>query len=252
MITNKRVKELTAIRDKSKARRESGLYIVEGIRMYREVPANQMVEAYASESFYAQHKGELDEDRVEIISDTLFAKLSDTQTPQGIMCVCKQAKYDLNTVIDGKGMYLVLEDIQDPGNMGTIFRTGEGAGVKGIIMTKGCVDIYNPKTIRSTMGSIYRVPFIYVEDAATAISALQAADIQVYAAHLKGEQYYDEVAYDGAAFLIGNEGNGLKESTASLADTYIKIPMKGQLESLNAAVATSILMYEYDRQTRKK
>ena len=144
---------------------------------------------------------------------------------------------------------MVLEDLQDPGNLGTIIRTGEGAGIAGVIMTRETVDIFNPKTIRATMGSIYRVPFVYVQDIAETVAKLKTAGITVYAAHLKGEQYYDAFDYTGgSAFLIGNEGNGLKEQTANLADTYVKIPMAGQVESLNAAIATTLFMYEAARQ----
>jgi len=103
------------------------------------------------------------------------------------------------------------------------------------------------------MGSLYRVPFLYVEDLAQTIADLKAKGITFYAAHLKGERYYDEFDFTkegGCAFLIGNEGNGLKDETADLADTYLKIPMEGKLESLNAAVASSILMYEAYRQKR--
>ena len=145
---------------------------------------------------------------------------------------------------------MILEDIQDPGNLGTIMRTAEGAGAAGVIMSRGCVDIYNPKTIRSTMGSAYRVPFLYVDDLKAAIEKIRSCKIDVYAAHLKGETYYDDINYHRAAFLIGNEGNGLREETAALADRYIKIPMSGQVESLNAAVSTAILMYEFRRQRR--
>ena len=112
-------------------------------------------------------------------------------------------------------------------------------------MSKGTVDIYNPKTIRSTMGSLYRVPFLYTGDLTQTIGQLQKTGIRVYAAHLKGTKSYREPDYaEGAAFLIGNEGNGLKEETAALADEYIRIPMQGKLESLNAAVAAALLMYE--------
>ena len=120
-------------------------------------------------------------------------------------------------------------------------------------MNKGCVDIYNPKTIRSTMGSVYRVPFIYTEDLEEDINKLKAHNIPVFAAHLKGVQMYDEPDYaGGCAFLIGNEGNGLTDETANLADNYIRIPMEGRVESLNAGVAASLLAYEAYRQRRIK
>ena len=120
-----------------------------------------------------------------------------------------------------------------------------------MIMDKCTVDIYNPKTIRSTMGSIFRVPFYITEDLHGTLGQLQKKGIRVYAAHLEGSVCYDEPDYTGgSAFLIGNEGNGLTAETAKLADTYIRIPMGGQLESLNAAMAAGILMYEASRQRR--
>ena len=148
---------------------------------------------------------------------------------------------------------LVLDNLQDPGNLGTILRTAEGAGVTGIIISKESVDIYNPKVIRSTMGSIYRVPFVYVEDLKEAIAKVKAHGIFTYAAHLDGKNSYDKEDYTKkTAFLIGNEGNGLRKEIADLADTWIRIPMQGQVESLNAAIATSVLMFETARQRRNQ
>lgn len=251
MITNNQIKEITALRDKSKARKEAGLYIVEGPKMCEEAPQEMVVNTFVTLKCVESNKNWLKDRQYEVVEDRIFEKLSDTKTPQGIMSVIRQPKYELSDILKNGNLYVILEDIQDPGNMGTIVRTAEGAGVAGIIMTRGCVDIYNPKTIRSTMGSVYRVPFVYVDDIADAIAQVKAAGVSVYAAHLKGEKYYDDINYGRAAFLIGNEGNGLKDDTAALADTYIKIPMSGKVESLNAAVATSILMYEHSRQTRK-
>ena len=132
-----------------------------------------------------------------------------------------------------------------------ILRTAEGAGVNGILMSRDTVDIFNPKTIRSTMGSVYRVPFLYVEDICETVRKLKNKGISAYAAHLKGTGSYDEQDYTkGTAFLIGNEGNGLTDELADLADTYIRIPMYGKVESLNAAIASAVLMYEAQRQRR--
>ena len=188
----------------------------------------------------------------EVVTEEQMKKLTDTVTPQGILCVVRQPSYTVEDIINhpGQRLIMILEDIQDPGNLGTIFRTAEGAGASGIIMTKGCADLFNPKVVRSTMGSIYRVPFFVTDDIEQTISLVKNAQIEVFAAHLKGEHFYDEIAYKDAAFLIGNEGRGLKDSTASLADTYIKIPMSGELESLNASMAAGILMYEHNRQIR--
>ena len=122
----------------------------------------------------------------------------------------------------------------------------------GIIMNKTTVDLFNPKTIRSTMGSIYRVPFYITDDLAETAKELKEKKISLYAAHLKGTMQYDEPDYTGASgFFIGNEGNGLSDDIAALADDYIKIPMEGKVESLNAAISASLLLYEVNRQRRK-
>ena len=139
--------------------------------------------------------------------------------------------------------------------MGTIFRTAEGAGADGIIMTANCVDIFNPKTIRSTMGSIYRMPFVCLEEEETqpVLKLLRERGIATCAAHLQGERTYDREDYTkGTAFLIGNEGNGLTEETSEASSLKVKIPMEGKLESLNASVAASILLYEAYRQRRSR
>ena len=118
-------------------------------------------------------------------------------------------------------------------------------------MSRDWVDIYNPKTIRSTMGAVFRMPFVYSEDIISTIERLKLQGIRVYAAHLDGKNAYDREDYRGkTAFLIGNEGNGLRREVADCADTWIRIPMEGQAESLNAAVAASILMFEVSRQRR--
>ena len=142
----------------------------------------------------------------------------------------------------------LLENLQDPGNMGTILRTSEGAGVSGIIMNRESVDPYNPKVIRSTMGAIFRMPFVIVDDFEDVLCRLKEAGVRTFAAHLDGEDFYRQDYRGGCAFFIGNEGNGLSEELAARADGRIRIPMKGQVESLNAAVAATVLMYETLRQ----
>lgn len=322
MITsasNKKVKNIAALLSRSRERKKQGVFVVEGIKMFTEAPIDRILEVYIEETLFQEIlAGKSDEEFVkkldqitgclqkkdgkncavenngisvgfEIVRDDIFRKMSDTQTPQGILCVVKRMDETFEDLMketqmkeyqetecqekdkhqkdnqkkdyqekDGqserecaKGLYLILEDIQDPGNLGTMIRAGEGAGVSGIIMSDKTVDVYNPKTIRATMGSIYRVPFCYVSDLHRCIKDLQECDIKVYAAHLKGEEAYDLQNYcRSVAFLIGNEGNGLKDETAELADTYIKIPMLGKVESLNAAIAATLLVYEAARQRR--
>lgn len=261
MITscaNKGIKEVIQLNQKTKARREQGLFTAEGIKMFLEAPVDFIEKVYISETFSKQipaackNKLETILFHYETVSDEIFTKMSDTKNPQGILCVMRQNQYTTESMFtESNPMIIILEAIKDPGNLGTIFRTAEGAGTAGIIMSKDTVDIYNPKTIRSTMGSVYRVPFLYVERLDIIIEELQRKKIAVYAAHLQGAKDYDACNYRaGTAFLIGNEANGLREETAKRADMAIKIPMAGRLESLNAAVAASILMYEAARQRR--
>lgn len=250
--SNKQVKSLIQLMKKAKQRRESKTFVVEGIRMFREAPKERLLQTYVSESFLEKQENQetLSGISYEVMTDRVFAAVSDTQTPQGILCVVQQKEYTLEEIMKKEHPHLmILENLQDPGNLGTIFRTGEGAGVDGIIMSKDTVDIYNPKTVRSTMGSLYRMPFIYAESLTEIVNQIKEQGVSVYAAHLKGQYaYYQEDYRRGCAFLIGNEGNGLTEELAAQADTYIRIPMEGQVESLNAAVAASVLMYEVKRQ----
>lgn len=264
MITsyaNGRVKNIIQLASKSKVRREQNAFVVEGIKMFLEAPDERIREVYVSESLLKRmlsDKGilreKLQKTNYEVVSDEVFAKMSDTQTPQGILCVLEQFSYALPEIFSKEnGIWMVLEDIQDPGNLGTILRTGEGAGIDGMIMSRGTVDIYNPKTIRATMGSIYRMPFLYVENLSLAISYMKQKGIKTYAAHLEGRDFYDKMDFTGnTTFFIGNEGNGLTRQTAELADLYVKIPMEGQVESLNAGVAAALFMYEAKRQREKK
>jgi TrmH family RNA methyltransferase len=188
----------------------------------------------------------------EVVADAVLKSVSDTQNPQGVMAVVEMPRYALSDMLCGeRTMLLVLDGIQDPGNLGTMLRTGEGAGVTGVIMSRTTVDLFNPKTIRSTMGSLYRVPFLIVDDLVSVLAQLKSDGVKLYAAHLKGTLSYDEPDYTGACgFLIGNEGNGLGDDVADAADTYIRIPMEGQVESLNAAISAGLLMYECSRQRR--
>lgn len=239
---------------KAKLRREEKVFVVEGRKMFQEAPKDWVKEVYVAESALDQMKELLEGYSYEIVSDSVFKSVSDTQTPQGILCLVKMPEYQLKDLLqEEKTSLLLLESIQDPGNLGTMIRTGEGAGITGVIMNKTTVDLFNPKTIRSTMGSIYRVPFYMTEDLETVIDELKKKQISLYAAHLKGTMQYDEPDYTKACgFLIGNEGNGLSEEIANLASDYIKIPMEGKVESLNAAISASLLMYEVKRQRKGK
>ena len=224
--------------------------------MFGEAPADWIEKVYVSETLTSDPAlmEQVEKLPYDIVADSVFRQMSDTQTPQGILTVLRRPSYTPEDILGGKNpLVMVLEDLQDPGNAGTILRTGEGAGVSGVLLTRTCVDITNPKVIRSTMGSVYRMPFLYVESVVSLTQELKKHNIRTFAAHLKGRNSYDQESYTGGtAFLIGNEGKGLTEEAANSADCLIRIPMCGKVESLNAAMASGILMYEAARQRRQQ
>lgn len=246
--SNEQIKYIIQLKEKAKVRKAESKFVVEGIKMFSEIPTEDLVSVYVSEIFLSENTGALEGVKYQTVSDSVFKKISDTVTPQGILAIVKQKKYTVEEILAGrnksKSCIVVLDRLQDPGNLGTIVRTGEGAGISGIIMSSDCADIYNPKVIRSTMGSIFRVPFAIVEDLPSAVEQLQASGVTTYAAHLKGEDYDKTDLSGDVAFLIGNEARGLSDEVSAKADKLIKIPMEGKVESLNAAVATAILMYQ--------
>lgn len=258
--SNQQMKNLSALIKKAKERRKQQAFVVEGPKMCFEAPKEWVKAIYVAESFLenAENKKSLEQYcgnslLYEKVTDAVFKAVSDTQTPQGILSVVRMPRYTLSDLLKGEKTHLlILESVQDPGNLGTMLRTGEGAGISGILMNQSTVDLFNPKTIRSTMGSIYRVPYLVVENFKEALCELKEQQVSLYAAHLMGTKSYDEMDYSGATgFLIGNEGNGLSDEIAQLADCYIRIPMEGSVESLNAGVSAALLMYECNRQRRR-
>lgn len=246
--TNEQIKNIIQLKEKAKVRKKTGTFVVEGIKMFQEIPEEDRVATYVSEQFEQEHRDLLRGIEYQVVSDQVFKKISDTVTPQGVLSVVRMRKNGVEDVLGNrnpdKNCIVVLERLQDPGNLGTILRTGEGAGICGLIMSPDCVDIYSPKVIRSTMGSIFRVPFAIV-DLDEAMEQLKEHGFITYAAHLKGELYSNGTLAKDCAFLIGNEARGLSDELSSKADRKIKIPMAGKVESLNAAVATLILMYAH-------
>jgi TrmH family RNA methyltransferase len=257
--SNAGVKLVIGLREKAKNRKKENAFVVEGPRMVFETPVHLLKKVYVAESFKAGEKEKKEllgltqqSVSVEEVSDKVMRALCDTVTPQGILAVVEKPRYELYDLLKGVPLLLVLETIQDPGNLGTILRTAEGAGVTGVVMSKDTVDLFSPKVVRSTMGSLYRMPYYVAEDLQKTIVDLKKSGIRFFAAHLQGKKCYDECDYSKpTAFLIGNEGNGLSDEIAALADEKIVIPMGGQLESLNAAMSAGILVYEASRIRRR-
>ncbi len=260
---NAQIKYLVKLQEKGAARREDKVYVCEGRKMFGEVltcARESIVKAYFAESFIAEW-GSVPENMAHIsgipyetVADHVFGEISRTVTPQGVLAVVRQPEYHLDDLLSEEQAalrLLLLENLRDPGNLGTIMRTAEGAGISGVILSRESVDMFNPKVIRSTMGAIYRMPFVYVPDLAAVAVGLRQRGIMVCAAHLEGSVAYDTVEYPRrTALMVGNEANGLSDKAAQAADLRIRIPMEGEVESLNAAVAAAVLMYETYRQER--
>lgn len=251
-ITGKDNKTLKLIRSlsKKKGRQDSGLYFVEGTRivdealLYAEDSVKYLI---ASETFCKNNSAfinALDEKgkTVYTSNDKLFNDVCDTETPQGIGAVLKIPDTpplsfgDLNFV-------LILDRVSEPGNLGTIIRTAEAAGVDAILMLKGCADIYSPKVVRSTMGSMFRIPYLTGIELST-VSELKSFGFTIVSTSLKKSVLINESNISGKrAIVIGNEAFGVSDEILSLSDIKIRIPMEGKVESLNAAVAAGISMY---------
>ena len=298
MITstsNGKVKNIIKCKKSARERRLQDVFLVEGIRMFAEIPNEMHVETYVTEDFVSKHMELFADRQYELVAGHVMEQISDTKTPQGVVSIVRRYHYtpddicgldsaimpvgtcdptgkkektdcrtdekshpvksgnlrDKKEITRGDAqlpLIMALENLQDPGNLGTIIRTAEGAGVTGILMSRETVDVYNPKVVRATMGSIFRVPFCYVNDLSEYIRQLNRVGYATYSAHLQGKRFYD-FSYDNpTVFCIGNEGNGLSEELSDATIYKIRIPMLGKVESLNAATAATVLIYEAMRQ----
>lgn len=269
MITseaNAQLKELVKLQKNARYRKRQGAFVVEGLKLTREAALyGTLHKIYISQTLYRQlwdgrsekeiaeeFSGDETKVGVEILTDSVFDKVSDTVTPQGIMGTAQLPQYSLESLLAVEaGLFLLLDDLRDPGNLGTILRTAEGAGVSGVILSRNSVDIFNPKVVRSTMGAVFRMPFVYVEELPQTIKEIRQKGIAVYGAMLEESIEYDRVDYHNpVGIVIGNEANGISEAVAGELTGAVRIPMCGNVESLNAAVAAAVIMYEAARQRR--
>lgn len=309
---NAQLKRISALLKSKKERDESGLFVIEGVRIVRDALqyAGACIRSiYLSDSFEAGQLGigaaELEASGIglETVKESVFNDISGTVSSQGVLAVVEKPRYSIEEIltrmkkpgagttgrtgavhgagadesttdrtgaVHGAGAdesttgragavpganaegvetsvsqrLLLLEDIQDPGNLGTLIRTAEAAGIEAVIMSSSTADVFNPKVIRSTMGSCFRVPFVYADSFTEAVEEVRRSGVRVYAAYLHGGKNYREISFEKrCAIMIGNEGNGLSEEAVAVADERVFIPMCGQIESLNAAVAGAVLMY---------
>ena len=262
-VTNTSVKAVVGLRDKAKRRREEGVFVAEGPRMVLETPLHLLERVFVTEAFLSDshHRAGLKPLQeagipIEIVTEKVLKTMSDKVTPQGILAVIRQPKYALSDLLGDEmhpAMLVILEKIQDPGNLGTIFRTAEGAGCTGVLLSRDTVDLFSPKVVRATMGALYRMPFFVSEDLYETLQGLRIKGVRLFAAALDAQVDHADCDYTTpCGFLIGNEGNGLSREAMELADQKVLIPMEGKLESLNASVAAAILMYEANRQRRRR
>ena len=259
---NRLIKEIRTLETKRKYREEQGLFIAEGLRMTEELDPGKVRTAVFSEHFLSEggeRAKRLYEKfagtpgiRILTVPDDVFRRISDTSTPQGVLAAAELPRYSTEEILgDPRKLVVILQELQDPGNIGTIFRSGEAAGISGIILDRKCADPSQPKAVRAAMGSFFRVKYAVTDDLPSVLRRIREAGGISYAAHLQGSTDYALEDYRPfTAFLIGNEANGLSEQLTKAADRRIRIPMEGQLESLNAAMAASILLFEAARQRR--
>lgn len=181
------------------------------------------------------------------MSDNVFKYLSEVNTPQGILAIIGKQQSDLD--IDySQDIIVALDDVQDPGNLGTILRTIDSIGLKQILVSKDTADAFNPKVVRSTMGAIFRVKIIECEDLAKTLKEIKNHKFKIMVSSLQTENSIYDVDYNKKVIVVGNESNGVKSNIQQLADEKVKIPILGKTESLNVSVATGIILYEYIRQ----
>ena len=244
---------------KKKVRWETKNFFVEGLRSVEQSIISHADIKYVlySDSLFETKGGNdlfkkisIKYKKVYKITDKLLKEICDTQNPQGIIAV---VGFDNKTLIEAlkeKGNFLVLLDrVQDPGNMGTIIRTADALGANGILVTSGCVDPYNPKTIRATMGSVFHIPLVHFESSDEALSILKSKSIGIISTGLLSSRPCYEIDFTkDFVLVIGNEASGVSEDILASSDSIVKIPMTGRAESLNAAIASGIVMYEASRQ----
>ncbi|WP_405153906.1 TrmH family RNA methyltransferase [Paenibacillus sp. FSL K6-0108] len=252
---NTRVKEWAQLLEK-KHRTRQHKYIIEGIHLVQEAlraGADLECIVYDGEQGVPKELAGLEAplQRVEWISvsPAVIAKCTDTMTPQPVFAVVHKGREPLQSLLSSsRGLVVVLDNVQDPGNVGTIIRSADAAGAAGVVLGAGCADVYNPKTIRSTMGSLFHLPIVEGQ-LESLLPEAKAAGIKLVSTSLQAD--YSCYSYDftqSVWLVIGNEGKGISESTARLVDDAITIPMQGQAESLNAAMAATILLFEAMRQ----
>ena len=237
---NTRVLAWRSLRDK-KGRDAQDAFLVEGVKMVREAVSS----GFALQAVLLREGEDLSFEipssvPVFLLPPHIFQSVSDTKTPQGVAAVLSRRVRPLSGT-----RFLALDGIQDPGNMGTMIRTADAAGFDGLLLSPDCVDIFSPKVLRATMGSIFRMSFAFPKDLPAALQNLREKGFSVLSSQLDGNSFYDrENVASSFVLIVGNEGNGVSDQVKAVSTHQLRLPMRGGAESLNAAVAAGIMMYD--------
>lgn len=237
---NKLIKHIASLH-KKKYRDEYNEYIIEGIKSVKEALQNNIEITHIIASNFTE-KINTDLDIINVPTH-IMEKISETKSPQGLLAVAKMSTFEIPA---NAKRILVLDNLQDPGNLGTIIRTADATAFDAIIISKNSVDLYSPKVVRSTMGSLFHLPIITNADLEKELTKLKEKNFTIYLSMLDNDSknLFEEKLHLPLAIVIGNEGNGITQEVIPYGDIKLKIPMLGKAESLNASIAASILMYE--------
>lgn len=245
---NATIKLYTKLANYRKDRKKYNLFVLEGYRIVldaivQNAPITQVLISEDVYERYCQKLVDLNITKPFIISNELACKISSTENTQGVFAICEIPKDD-GIVFKSNGKYIVLHQVQDPGNVGMIIRTADAFGLDGVIMSQSC-DLYSPKVIRSTMGSIFRVNHYVYDDIFKLLDSFKLNGITTYSAVIDSSNYVKEESFmGGTAIIVGNEGNGLPKEVTTYCDKSITIEMNGSIDSLNVAMASGIIMWK--------
>ena len=251
---NKIIKHIIKLKEK-KYRKEYNEYIIEGAKIVQEAiqekaKIKQIIisdNAINTDLMQNHLKEELQKIDYIQVPSKIFKLISEVEKPQGILAIIEKEKQEENIDVN-QDIILALDDLQDPGNLGTIIRTADSVGLKQILISKGTTEAYNPKVIRSTMGAIFRVKIIECENLKETLKRLQKNNFKIMVTELNTDKSIYDIKLQKKVIIIGNEANGVSEEIKNIADTRAIIPMFGKTESLNASIATGVILYEYVRQ----
>jgi TrmH family RNA methyltransferase len=252
-ITSVHNPQVQFLRDlqKAKNRRAAGVFLAESMKMVREAIALKLcrtlvVDAKRCED-YADLIAQAEANGCEVllVTGAIMQAISEQKTPQGVCCTVAIPQEP--ETVSGR-LIVAMDGVQDPGNVGTILRTADAAGFDGAILSGACADLYSAKTLRATMGSVFRVPTKRTDDLAAALEAMKARGYAVVATELGGEDFYACCPHKNCVLVIGSEGRGVSAAVRDVATHHLALPMRSGAESLNAAVAAGIMIYEMARQ----